>query len=497
MSATVYQARRAQYARYSKALRLNGILPNADADAVLAQLEEMAPAPAQLMAHMDTWPSLEPTSIYQDPVIRELALGTPRSPRKLRLAELSTEKMVISMLLYLRKSSTVAIDAGAAGSSVESAQIWMHDTENLAGLLKKSCQKIDYLIGLSQEPMANHNAIASCTTEWLAYRPMDLISHRSAARQLLQDIEGILGRQPTRKNPLDEKLLKLCSSIATSVVPLDIDCYNAILKGLAPHFDGPVPTMVMHAMYASRIRYNEVTQVCQLDFFRLRDYKNGFNGFLRRFLDQEVHDCGTSDAHFDMGTIKSQDDGCTRKWNKPMHNPLLFHALTRAMMHFRGYDETQTLVRDLQAKGWPACEKVLHVLLFDCAQRADWTNGLSVWHQIKFLLPPSTFEAKGAHTPVFKRRRTILTAVFASMLELCKRCTQLDEYERTWSHACQAGLAHHVLREMHRKTNNELDSLRRNPSRNPIRPRYGGRPDVINDLRRNDDIGLHSTEMVC
>lgn len=66
-------------------------------------------------------------------------------------------------------------------------------------------------------------------------------------------------------------------------------------------------------------------------------------------------------------------------------NDKVYESLIIGALKFMGQQSAMHYYRDMIREGWDTNLNILHGILRDCCQKADWEGGLSTWYQISLV----------------------------------------------------------------------------------------------------------------
>ena len=353
--------------------------------------------------------NLPPQSEHAPLHYRDRALRRRWTPKKLRTTELSVDRMILRIILFLDDTRQLAAAIPSAPASLQP-------------LLRTPRPQLEELLKLTEHRLFSLWA----ADPWLTTHPdnLDLItpihahsaqfvqhesddSHIYTSDALRISINEIFRARSTASQtpPLAETLLKLCHNLSVSPAPPLLSVWNTLLRNLSsPSICSPLPaSFVIEAIRSAHIRVNEDTLIAVLNhcittskshlFTKVVRLMNGqHGGWALARPDINITATGGADR-----LVRISEDKVVQN---PYPTPRVFETLIKGVLHFAGFDAALGVCRDMGFRGWGLSIRGLVPLLRDCVKREDWERGEGVWKQILVLREKSRRDGRSEALPL-------------------------------------------------------------------------------------------------
>lgn len=352
------------------------------------------------------------------------------SNRKLRTLEWSIAKMVWRLLLHCSDNRPATLDRPAVDMSRSNTDTpsegessgdskgpgrlcsnganLSHSPDLICDHLQKIPQNEDPMRGLAEDRTHISEMIADASERIKSLQRLDEHEadfHDLESPRLPRYGEVQKGRQDAferavlnqtlrpllRKMSSEEDsrpfLAKICHHLLACPTPLSIHTYNMLLAKFCELRNEDLVQVIWDSMRASNVRPNEATYSQLLRFFTTVDNQNQFQKCLRRMKGLDGGIAVARPEH--IGPIATQRlrvrDKSTKIVEKARMNDKVYESLIIGALKFMGQQSAMHYYRDMIREGWDTNLNILHGILRDCCQKADWEGGLSTWHQISLV----------------------------------------------------------------------------------------------------------------
>lgn len=381
---------------------------------------------------------LPPESIYAS-TSRRLRLDTmPLSPKKLATVETSIEILLLELFLELETRNW----------SVEAAEAVPKE------FAKNFLQDESALMARRRSKMAAAKRLQMADPDLTDYQPPAVDTHRlchffqapyklEVANRAVRNLNGSL--LELFRLRLNEKisnpflLAKVAYNISLCSGPPNLKTFNILMLGFSAMEDHVLVDDVISASSVAKMRPNEVTLATILKHYTKTNKPEIFVRWIERMrgkhgglalarADIEITDGGRS-------RLIRKPDSPNKIIQLPYATPFVFGPLIAGVIKFAGFETALSICQNMGLEGWGLCMSGLTPLLQDCAERRDWTSGLTIWNQIQALKAIS--RRKQGSKWMTER---IKLDTYAAMLRLCSRCDTKDYFDKIWG---KAASVHH------------------------------------------------------
>ena len=260
----------------------------------------------------------------------------------------------------------------------------------------------------------------------------------STARELTGSLQDLFRLHKDEELSMPSLLLKVAYNLSISPAPANIQTYNTLLLGFARAQQPDLVYKVIRSLRETHMRPNEITNAVILNHYTARGDVTSFahwielmrgkhNALALARPDIKITEAGASR----LVPFKLLGETKEKVAQLPYPTPNVFGAIVKGMLKFSGFDTALSICEGLGQEGWGLCMSGLTPLLFDCADRSDWTGGLAVWRRMQALREQSR-ERHGERGHVVEQ---LGLGTYAAMLRLCLASEQKTVFQETWRQA--------------------------------------------------------------
>lgn len=252
------------------------------------------------------------------------------------------------------------------------------------------------------------------------------------------------GRDCTLSQPA--ALAKVFYNLSLSSAPPNVDTFNTLILGLSDIGTRRLVEGSIHSMHCAKMRHNEVSLASILNYWTMTGNEEEFQYWFHLMRGEwgglALAQPGVEITQSSQGRLKWKGIKIVQL---PSPTPMVFSALIKGVIKFSGFDAALDVCETAREEGWGLCMSGLAPLLKDCSKRRDWVAGLATWKQIQEL---RTIAAKRFKKGVFLQSQQVSLPTFASMLQLCTRCSNGTAFQDVMEQAVMTypGAANHLIR---------------------------------------------------
>lgn len=182
-------------------------------------------------------------------------------------------------------------------------------------------------------------------------------------------------------------IANICHNLFVSSASPSLATFNMLLSGFRSWGRPQLVDHVIAALYAHKIRPNEVTCVEILKHYTQESRPDDFSRFVAKIR-------GVGDALMLADpniTINEAGSGRLvriseqKVLQKVYPTSLVFTTLLRGVLKFAGFDRAMDVYYEMKADGWGLDVLGLVFLLRQCIPTADWEGGLYVWEEVNSI----------------------------------------------------------------------------------------------------------------
>ncbi|KAF1349035.1 hypothetical protein BDV97DRAFT_354877 [Delphinella strobiligena] len=364
------------------------------------------------VTHKPIWPAntgaplirhnLPPQSIYASEDVQERAERRLWTPKKLRITELTVDRLVLRMLLYLD-------DIGQLEEVVDSVPESFHpllqaSRRGLEMFLSRTESKLR-AVRASDQFLTTHPYLSNYVHPHSAKYFQDPNgAHLSTSSEQLEAMESLLSHlDSNHTQPLSDTLVKICYNLSISTAPPSLTVWNSLLKHLTRRSDAKEPVdLIIDCIHKSNVRMNEETLIHVLDHCIASDDAPAFTRFIGMMrgdhggLMLARPDISITERGGASRLIRLSEEKVIQN---PYPNPKVFEVVTSGVLHFAGFEAALRICQDMGEQGWGLAVRGLIPLLSDCVRRSDWESGAAVWRQVYLLKDKSNRDGKPERIP--------------------------------------------------------------------------------------------------
>lgn len=364
------------------------------------------------VSHKPIWPAntgeplvrhnLPPQSIYASEDVQERAARKLWTPKKLRITELTVDRLVLRMLLYLD-------DIGRLEEVVDSVPTTFHpllqtSRKELELFLKRTETKLR-AVRASDQFLTTRPYLSNYVHPHSAKYGQDPDgAHLSTSAEQLEAMNSVLSHLDSKHSgALSNTLVKICYNLSISTAPPTLSVWNSLLKHLMRESDAKKPVdLIIDCIHKANVRMNEETLIHVLEHCIATDDGPAFTRFVGMMRGDHG---GLMLARPDI-TI-TERGGASRLIRlseekviqNPYPTPKVFEVLTSGVLHFAGFEAALGICQDMGEQGWGLAIRGLIPLLTECVQRSDWESGAAVWRQVNLLKDKSKRDGRPERIP--------------------------------------------------------------------------------------------------
>ncbi|KAJ9627794.1 hypothetical protein H2203_003011 [Taxawa tesnikishii (nom. ined.)] len=369
--------------------------------------------------------NLAPESAYARDIYRakRQVLDRRWTTKKLRMTELSVDKMVIRLVLHMDRLGWRSKAARAVPHEfypfIQSPVGRLQDLlDECNAQLRQLQAKQDSWDEEIPAVDRTHMRAAYCQDE-------NGYFHRTAG-ELNEALKRLFDRRLSGELTAPQMIGKTCYNLLISSAPPNLDCFNTLLTGLSKTRDDGVMWWVIGCMREAHVRMNEISMATILQYYTATDNAQQFTRFVEMM---RGHHNGISLARPDINITQAGSSRLIRTESgkiiqKPHASPVVFGALVQGVLHFSGFEAAIQICKDMGSEGWGLTMGGLTPLLAECAKEGDWESGNAVWKQIKLIQSRSP-----------QSQRNIYAKTYAAMLRLCAACERQDVFNDIYKEA--------------------------------------------------------------
>lgn len=330
---------------------------------------------------------LPPQSLWAPDALRVSALRRRHTWKKLAIQELSTGLLIHSLI----RGPGVLDNQSPAAARLLSPQLWevanLKDEhalqarrEILAGIERLQQTSVD--IPHDEIARAKGHVKQPAIPSYFQDADGDFYN---IAEQMNRGIRAILA--PRKRGAETQKSLaiaKICHNLLISSASPDVQTFNLLLTGFQRWGRQALVDDVIAALYAHKIRPNEITCREILGYYKGESRPDDFSRFVAK-----MRGVGKTLMLADprINVNEAGQDRLVRLtkykvYQKVHPTPMVFGALIDGVMEFAGFDRALDIYYEMKADGWGLDIQALTKLLGDCIRRADWEGGTYVWEEI-------------------------------------------------------------------------------------------------------------------
>jgi hypothetical protein len=335
--------------------------------------------------------NLPPQSLWAPDALRLNAMRRRHTWKKLAMQELSTGLLIHELLHQAQVSrflNTASDELSRLAPQILEVVRMTEDQRKEARLeILEALENLHKIhVNSSAEDIAasriqpNHPAIPSY------YQDADGDFY-GITKQLNDGLKTLL-RETPRGNDRKAALVvaRICHNLLISSASPDLQTFNTLLVGFRRWRRRELVERVIPAIYANKIRPNEITCREILDHYALGG-QSAAASFSRFVAKMRGLDDALMLANPDISINEASQDRLVRvnaeKVLQKVHpTPMVFGALIGGVMRFAGFDRALDIYYEMKSDGWGLDVRGLSKLLGDCVRRTDWEGGLYVWEEI-------------------------------------------------------------------------------------------------------------------
>jgi len=396
----------------------------------LDEVEAIFEKAHMISSDVPVWPSstgldlkrrnVPPQSRYATAFLSEAAARKQWSPKKIRLNELSVDRLVLRMLVWMDLEGLT--EDAIAEISRKSRNKFIRPRTEYYQLLEETEAKLRRTRATPIDSDEFEDMPLYCH-----YQHDEYGSHHEAATELDIDLQRTFGRHTSSGKSQAGLLMYICRRLTTCPVPPNLSCWNTILKGLYDHgFDPRLGSYVIRAMREGHMRMNEDSYINILKHYQRAEDREGFIKFVGLMQGQNgglaLAKPGIKINEASEGRLIEVFDevsGEMKIIQKPYQVPAVFNHIIKGVLQFAGFRTAIEICQSMGREGWGLSMIGMTNLLQNCALRSDWESGREVWNQIKLIQSRS-------------RRRGVAEKIqartYVSMLAMCVACEQEYDY---------------------------------------------------------------------
>lgn len=409
-----------------------------------------------------------PQSIYATPYASEMAARKQWTSKKIRLNELSVDRMVLRTLIWVDLEGMLE----AANDEIprKTRKKFIRPRNEYYQLLEETEAKLQRVRATPVDSEEFEDMPLYCH-----YQHDEYGGHYEAATQLNRELSATIAQPPPRGYSTQAGLLLyICRRLTTCPVPPNHSCWNTILKGFNDHdFDPRLGSYVIRAMREGHIRMSEDSYINILKHYQRADDREGFIKFVGLMQGQNgglaLARTGIKINEASEGRLIEVFDevaGVMKIIQKPYQVPSVFNHIVKGVLQFAGFRTALEICQTMGREGWGLSMIGMTNLLQNCALRADWESGREVWNQIKLI------QSKSRRRGVAEK---IQTRTYVSMLAMCVVCEQEYDYNEVLVEAVLNGHSQPFLLERLRNMAEGFEDQRALTTTAPANPaRHGG-----------------------
>ena len=367
---------------------------------------------------------LPPQSIYQDPRIKALASMT-WSPKKLAKVETVMERFQLQILRELDKRGWS--DEAARAVPDEYAELLSLRGETLIDLLKSNQRKWSGLVRTQHHDLSDYEGFEEGLT-LCRYAQDSAGEHRLQTRRLNRSLSELFDLYTKEEISKPALLAQIARNLSYSSAPPDVNTFSTLFFGLSRAHENRLFKSLLNGFRRCSMRPNELSHISILNHYVRHDDDRGFARWLGIMRGKHGGPMLASPSIVvtDVGRKRLiPHPEINRYIQLPYPTPDVFRAVIEGMVKFSSFDKAVAICEYMREQDWGLCIGGLTPLLRDCARRADWTSGVTIWKQIQTLRGRETRRAAAC----------IGLDPFAAMLRLCTVCGQRETFDTVWSQA--------------------------------------------------------------
>ncbi|GAB7338691.1 hypothetical protein MBLNU457_5416t1 [Dothideomycetes sp. NU457] len=441
-------------------------------------------------AHMTSkdvpiWPSstglmlkrrnVPPQSKYATQFASETAARKQWTPKKIRLNELSVDRMVLRMLVWMNLEGMT--EDLIAEAPRKARKKFIRPRSEYYQLLEETEAKLRRVRATPVNVEESEDMSLYCH-----YQHDEYGSHHEAATELNRELSSIFGQydrlqkgETSRGISQPGLLMYICRRLTTCPVPPNLTCWNTILKGFLDRgFDPRLNSYVIRAMREGHIRMNEDSYINILKHYQRAEDREGFVNFVGLMQGQNgglaLAKSGIKVNEASEGRLIEFFDevaGEMKIIQKPYQVPSVFNHIVKGVLQFAGFRTAIEICQSMGREGWGSSMVGMTSLLQNCALRSDWESGREVWNQIKLI------QSKSRRRGVAEK---IQARTYVSMLAMCVACEQEYDYDEVLVEAVLNGHSQDfLLKQLREMANGFGDPAASLTPANPTRHGGSGR----------------------
>ncbi|KAJ5027536.1 hypothetical protein J3E73DRAFT_210893 [Bipolaris maydis] len=335
--------------------------------------------------------NLPPQSLWAPDALRLQAIRRRHTRKKLAIQELSTAFLIHELLhqaSVFRFLNTASDELNKLAPQILKVVCMTEDERKEAR--SEILEALEKLYKIRVDSPAEDFATAR-----IRANPLAIPSYHQDAdgdfygitKQLNDGLKALL-RETPRGNDRKAALAvaRICHNLLISSASPDLQTFNTLLVGFRRWRRRELVDRVIPALYANKIRPNEITCREILDHYALggQSAAASFSRFVAKMRGLED---ALMLANPDISINEASQDRLIRvspeKVLQKIHpTPMVFGALIGGVIKFAGFDRALDIYYEMKADGWGLDVRGLTRLLGDCVRRADWEGGLYVWEEI-------------------------------------------------------------------------------------------------------------------
>ena len=235
---------------------------------------------------------------------------------------------------------------------------------------------------------------------------------------------------------------RICHNLLISSASPDLQTFNILIVGFRRWRRRELVDRVIPALYANKIRPNEITCREILEHYALGG-QSAAASFSRFVAKMRGLDDALMLANPEISINEASQDRLVRmspqKVLQKVHpTPMVFSALIGGVMKYAGFDRALDIYYEMKADGWGLDVRGLIKLLGDCIRRADWEGGLYVWEEI------NSIKARVKHYEMAK--------AYSHMLSLCSITGNTVAFNQILNDLARGGFDRKVIIDAATKT---------------------------------------------
>ncbi|KAF2255513.1 hypothetical protein BU26DRAFT_1027 [Trematosphaeria pertusa] len=398
---------------------------------------------------------LPPQSLWSPEHMRWTAIRKRQTWKKLAIQELSVG-MLIYALLEHANVSRLPQDALASLSPHIRTVALLDERSNKSSRreILETVEKLQALpVDASAEQITNAKVHPNRPAIPQYYQDSDGDYHH-ICQQMNTAIKYLLkGSEDPVKN--DDQVAaaaaKLCHNLLVSSAAPDLQTFNILISGFKRWRRPNLIDDVIAALYACKIRPNEITCAAILDHFIQTNRPDSFSRFVAKMrgADDALMLANPEITINEKGQDRLIRVNETKVYQKVHPTPMVFNALMLGVLKFAGFERALEIYYEMKEDGWGLDVLGLAHFLDDCINRVDWHGGLFIWEEISSI-----------------RRRvqpSHMAIAYSKMLSLCSVTGNTVAFNRVLNEVVRRGFdRQRVLRSAMKLTHiaqNKPDSL--------------------------------------